>query len=159
MDAEMVLGWNAESSSQHALSPAGARTSFSLPGLWAKLISHVHVFCSVHTPHTQTSAQYVSLYGISENCSGAWNDILSNPPMKGLFNNHYIWSLEWHFKPFLPYHLILVLFASQTEYVNPHNRSLQWNKKLPEFYCWYFSLLPPGQKPPSNCCSHLAGIS
>lgn len=147
------LGWNAESSSQHALSPAG--TSLSLPGyLWVELIGHVHVLCSVHSPHTQTSAQCVSLSGISENCSGyeldAWNDALSNLHRKALFNDHCIWSLERHFKPFSPYHLILVLFASQTEYANPHNTSIQWNEKLPEFHCCFSSLLPPGQKPPTN---------
>lgn len=89
----------------------------------------------------------------------AWNDALSNLHKKGLFNNHYIWSLEQHFKPFLPYHLILALFGSQREHANPHNMALLWNEKLPEFYCCFSSLLPPGQKPPLNCFSHLVGIS
>lgn len=90
-----------------------------------------------------------------------WKDALplSILHTKGLFNNHYILSLEWHFKPFLPYLLIIALFASQTEYANPHNMSLQWNEKLPNFYCLFSSLLPPGQKPPSNCFSHLVGVS
>lgn len=98
--------------------------------------------------------------GIAQiNEQDAWNDAFSILHMKGLFNNHYILSLEWHFKPFLPWHLIIALFASQTKYANPHNTSLQWNEKLSEFYCWFSSLLPPGQKPPSDSSSHLVGIS